>query len=143
MNVWGLHHDHTRHPNPDIFDPLRYQGRTQLAAEYANSPDFENRDHFVYGAGRRICPGIHLAERSLFVSLAKLLWAFDISPKLDERGIPVRVDASAESGYTDGFVICAKPFQAQLQVRSAARKETILAEFANEAQSVFSQFEQA
>src|ERR1700733_6302398 len=28
------------------------------------------------GAGRRLCPGIHLAERNLFIAMAKLLWAF-------------------------------------------------------------------
>lgn len=34
-----------------------------------------------FGWGRRICPGADLASNSLFVALAKLLWAFGIEPK--------------------------------------------------------------
>jgi cytochrome P450 family 619 len=50
INVWGLHHDESRYTNHDIFDPDRYLGSNLLAAEYANSPDFESRDHYGYGA---------------------------------------------------------------------------------------------
>jgi hypothetical protein len=39
------------------------------------------RDHFAFGAGRRICPGYHVAERSFFIGFSRLLWAFDIQPK--------------------------------------------------------------
>ncbi len=49
LNVWGLHHDESKFPNHDTFDPDHYKGRTLLAAEYANSADYENRDHYDYG----------------------------------------------------------------------------------------------
>lgn len=75
--------------------------------------------------------------------MAKILWAFDLSPKLDEKGLRLMVDTSAESGYTDGFLHCPKPFEANIQVRSARRAETILAEFARAENGVFRQFEQA
>jgi hypothetical protein len=29
---------------------------------------------------RRICPGIHVAERELWLATSRLLWAFDIRP---------------------------------------------------------------
>ncbi|KAJ5425755.1 cytochrome P450 [Penicillium sp. CMV-2018d] len=48
------------------FDPMRYEGYTKLAADYANAPDAATRDHYTYGIGRRICPGIHLADRNMF-----------------------------------------------------------------------------
>ena len=143
INVWGLHHDLARYAEPERFDPLRFEGRTQLAPELANSPDYRKRDHYAYGAGRRICPGIHLAERSLFLAMAKMLWAFDMSPRLDEQGSPLAVDTSPESGYSDGFLHCPKFFEANIQVRSAKRRETILAEFAKAEQGIFDQFEQA
>ena len=75
--------------------------------------------------------------------MAKILWAFDVSPKLDEKGSQLMVDTSAESGYSDGFLHCPKPFEANIQVRSARRGETIWAEFARAEQTVFSQFEEA
>lgn len=49
INVWGLHHDDAKFPNHEVFDPDHYKGRTLLAAEYANSADYENRDHYGYG----------------------------------------------------------------------------------------------
>ncbi|CRL29149.1 Cytochrome P450 [Penicillium camemberti] len=55
-----------------------------LASGYAGS---ERRDHLGYGAGRCICPGIHLAERNLIISIAKLFWAFEFleSPGSDNH----------------------------------------------------------
>ena len=83
---------------------------------------------------------MHLAERSLFLAFSKILWAFDISPKLDGRGQAVPIDMSPETGYTDGFLRCAKPFEAEIKVRSEARKATIFEEFSR-AEEVFSRYE--
>lgn len=49
VNVWGLHHDESKFENHDVFDPDRYKGNTMLAADSANSADYENRDHYGYG----------------------------------------------------------------------------------------------
>ena len=70
-----MHHDEVRFPNPDTFDPDNYKGVTALAPELATAADYERRDHYGYGSGRRLCPGIHLAERNLFLGVAKLLQA--------------------------------------------------------------------
>ncbi|KAF3480833.1 cytochrome P450 2D18 [Arthroderma uncinatum] len=140
LNVWGLHHDGVKHVDPDQFNPLRYQCRTDLAPTYASSPDYENRDHYGYGSGRRICPGIHLAERGLFLAVAKILWAFDITPKHDAHGHPIPINADPATGYTDGFLRCAKPFPVQISIRSERRWETINAEFA-QAEKVFSRYD--
>lgn len=50
VNVWGLHHDEEKFPDSHTFDPDHYKGRTLSAAEYANSADYENRDHYGFGA---------------------------------------------------------------------------------------------
>lgn len=50
VNVWGLHQDESKFANPDSFDPDHYKDRLLLAAEYANSADYENRDHYGYGS---------------------------------------------------------------------------------------------
>lgn len=143
LNVWGLHHDPIRFPNPDVFDPERFAGRTLLAPEYAASPDFEKRDHYGYGSGRRMCPGIHLAERNLFLAMAKLLWAFDFSEKGDAQGKAIHVDVDAQTGYTEGFLHCPKPFAAEVKPRSEQRRATIMKEYENVKSNIFSQYEAA
>lgn len=141
LNVWGLHHDPKRFPSPDVFDPDRYIGRTLLASEYAASADFEKRDHYGYGAGRRICGGIHLAERNLFLAMSKLLWAFSFAEKRDVQGriIPVNVDAA--TGYSTGAICCPKPFECEIKPRSEARQETILREYALAEENTFFEYE--
>ncbi|KAI0395695.1 putative cytochrome P450 [Xylariaceae sp. FL0594] len=141
LNVWGLHHDESVHPNPDRFDPDRYEGRTRPAAEYAASADPGARDHYTYGFGRRICPGIHLAERELFLGVAKLLWGFDFAPQIDATtGRAVPIDTNPETGYSEGFLVCPKPFPCVVKTRSSRRRETILAEYARAEAEVFSKY---
>ena len=141
LNVWGLHHDPDRHPNPDVFEPERYVDRTLLAPAYAASTDFENRDHYGYGSGRRICPGIHLAERNLFLAMAKLLWAFDFCAKRDGQNVAVPVDTDAKTGYSEGFLHCPKPFELDVRRRSERRRATIMEEFERARREVFSNYE--
>lgn len=37
----------------------------------------------------RICPGMHLANQSLFIDIVSLLWAFDIKNPTDLNGQPI------------------------------------------------------
>lgn len=141
LNVWGLHHDPVKFPNPDIFDPERFAGRTLLAPEYANSSDYENRDHYGYGSGRRICPGIHLAERNLFLGMAKLLWAFEFSEAKDPSGKPIPLDVDSQTAYSEGFLHCPKPFACEIRIRSDARRATIMSEYAIAKKTVFCEYE--
>ncbi|CAI7607475.1 unnamed protein product [Penicillium manginii] len=140
MNVWGLHHDSTLHDDPDSFDPLRYKDRTELAPKYASSAEYEKRDHYAYGSGRRICPGIHLAERGLFLAFAKILWAFNITQKIDSNGVPIPIDCDPVTGYTDGFLRCAKPYAVDIKPRSEERQKTILRELEYAEREEFSKY---
>ncbi|KAE8448861.1 hypothetical protein EG329_008863 [Mollisiaceae sp. DMI_Dod_QoI] len=144
INAWGMHHDETRFPNPEIFDPDHYLGVTKLAPELAAAADYDARDHYGYGSGRRLCPGIHLAERNLFLGMAKLLWGFNISPGRDEKGDVKRseeVDVDPIRAYSEGFLVCAHPFGCEFTVRSEKRRETILKEFEAAERDVFSNYE--
>ncbi|KAI3614833.1 cytochrome p450 [Moniliophthora roreri] len=40
---------------------------------YNDVPD-QSRDLYAFGFGRRYCPGSHIAEASLFITLARLVW---------------------------------------------------------------------
>jgi hypothetical protein len=141
VNVFGLHHDADKFANPSTFDPSHYTGKTALASDYANLADYEARDHYGYGVGRRLCPGIHFAERTLFVAIAKMLWAFDISPARDKKGNVVEIDTDSATGYSDGIVVGPEPFLCEIKPRSEKRRETIMKEFVQVERDVFSKFE--
>lgn len=76
-NAYAISSDHNRYPDPRQFYPERYKNDHNTIAETATSSDVNVRDHFTFGAGRRICQGMHVAERSLFLAMSRLLWAFD------------------------------------------------------------------
>jgi cytochrome P450 family 619 len=84
-----------------------------------------------------LCPGIHLAERSFFVALAKIIWAFDILPPRDTTGKVIENDMSWETGFEGGIIVNARPFACELQLRSEKRKETIFREFSEAEQNLF------
>lgn len=85
-NIYGLHHDHNRYPDPWLFDPGRWM--TSADSDEEPSPDsqkgstpFSTLDYrhanFAFGFGRRICPGSALASHSLSMAIALLLLCFD------------------------------------------------------------------
>lgn len=80
-------------------------------------------DHYGYGAGRRICPGMHMAERTQWRITARLLWAFEIHQAVDpETGNSIVIDVE---NYQEGLNHCPKPFQAIFKPRSQAYIDTI------------------
>ncbi|KFH45656.1 Fumitremorgin C synthase-like protein [Hapsidospora chrysogenum ATCC 11550] len=121
-NVWSINMDPRRHPNPRVFEPERYMNDFQSLADAAANPDGTKRDQFTFGAGRRICPGIHVAERSLFLGVARILWAFNIEPASDENGKPIIPDPDK---LTQGFVCMPEEFPAKITPRSQARAEKV------------------
>jgi cytochrome P450 len=136
INIWGLNHTSSHDSEAPLseFNPDRYANRTQLSPHYAASPDFASRDHYTYGAGRRICPGMHLAERSLSIAIAKLLWAFEFKEK---PGAPVDVDP--RTGYTAGIVRAPTDFDCDILVRK--RREGVIEKEFREAREVLGKFE--
>ena len=134
VNAWGLHFDDTRFANPETFDPEHFAGTTTLASELANGA-WEKRDHYGYGTGRRFCPGVHVAERNLFVAMAKLVWGFEI------KAGKVLPDTDPRTGYCEGFLVCANPFEAAFEVRGEERRRTILRECEEAEREVFAAYE--
>src|SRR3981189_2622474 len=65
LNWWAIHYDEERYPDPYNFIPERYFDHKLPAADYIAIGDPYKRDHFTYGAGRRACPGVHVAEKSM------------------------------------------------------------------------------
>ncbi|KAK7956190.1 uncharacterized protein PG986_005412 [Apiospora aurea] len=127
-NVWGIHRDPKRYAHPDVFDPTRYLGDDQTAAEAAANPDVSKRDHFVFGSGRRICVGMHTAERSLFLSTSRILWGLRIQKAIAPDGSEITPDPSKLS---KGFLVHPEAFPMRLTPRSAEHAQTVRGEWAH------------
>ena len=104
-------------PNPDEFRPERFIETTN-----PRLIDFE----LPFGFGRRICPGMHLARNSIFINIARLMWAFDIQPALDAEGKPIIPDST---NYTDGLNSIPVSFQCRIVPRNEKVIETIKSEY--------------
>ncbi|KAI3333014.1 cytochrome P450 [Ustulina deusta] len=122
LNVWALNMDPATWPNPHVFDPLRFIGETRSEHQIATSSDHTfPRHNYVFGAGRRLCQGIHIAERSLFLAMACLLWAFDISTP-----DPSSIDTEDLRG---GLTVVPAPFECHIRPRDPGKVDVMRQEW--------------
>uniref|UniRef100_A0A803LV90 Cytochrome P450 n=2 Tax=Chenopodium quinoa TaxID=63459 RepID=A0A803LV90_CHEQI len=70
VNLWAISRDPKIWKDPDVFMPERF---LECSINFLGQ-DFEL---IPFGAGRRICPGLHLGVASLDIMLANLLYFFD------------------------------------------------------------------
>ncbi|MED6118791.1 hypothetical protein PIB30_005927 [Stylosanthes scabra] len=91
VNVWAIGRDPNLWDNPDVFSPERFLG---------SEIDFRGRNFELtpFGAGRRICPGLPLAIRMLFLMLVLFINCFDW--KLEDRIQPQDMDMDEKFGLT-------------------------------------------
>lgn len=104
--VWTLNHQ--RFSDSRKFDPLRQTTDNTLTENNAINQDSEKRIHFTFGAGRRVCPGFHVAERNLFLAISRILWGFTISPARNSDGSPVPINRDA---VTPGLIVRPEDFE--------------------------------
>ncbi|RYR70979.1 hypothetical protein Ahy_A02g005284 [Arachis hypogaea] len=91
VNVWGMGRDSSIWTNPNEFMPQRF---------LESNIDFRGNDFELipFGAGRRICPGLPLAFRSVHIVLASLLYGYDW--KLPNELEAKDIDMSEKFGIT-------------------------------------------
>ncbi|KAK7421223.1 hypothetical protein QQX98_002353 [Neonectria punicea] len=110
-SIWGILHDPETHPNPDTFYPERF-------LEPRNEPDPANH---VYGYGRRICPGRHLADDSIFLTISRLLATFDVTKAVDNEGREIDVKVEV----TPGLITRPINFSYSIKPRSTKHLELV------------------
>jgi len=113
-NAWQMNRDPEMFgEDAEDFDPARYLDASGDIAP--GMSELKKDGHFTYGFGSRICVGRYMADNSLFINIAILLWATKIERKKDASGrfLPLDVD-----GWVDiGLVIRPVPFEAEITPR--------------------------
>ena len=109
----AITHDEELYPDSFTFDPSRHLG------DKPQTDPFK----FVFGFGRRICPGnwshvfsrysftyravkgAYLAEMSLFLNICNVLSVFNISKPLDANGVEVEPEEKWTTGITTWVIL--------------------------------------
>ncbi|ORZ03472.1 cytochrome P450 [Syncephalastrum racemosum] len=87
INLHAIHQDPEQYPEPQKFIPERHMAYVKGADTKRFSQTVEDRPHLAFSTGRRVCVGIHLAERSIYMAAAGLLSCFRF-----ESEVPLDVD---------------------------------------------------
>ncbi|KAF8810830.1 cytochrome P450 [Phlegmacium glaucopus] len=126
-NVWAIHMDPTTYPNPRAYQPERFLIDPCKKMAWGSGPETRDRDHYVFGWGRRFCPGYHIAEASFFIVLSRLIWALDLKAPIDPATGRAKVPDinDEEATYTSGFVSVPRIFPVSFKPRSHGREEQV------------------
>ena len=161
----GLHTNENDYDDPIQFIPERF-----LKNQYGTKPtgssyeEKTRRPVYSFGAGRRVCPGQHMAENTLVrvftltyfvphkltksamqrINIAKMVWGLSILPPIDPvTGIQVslsEIDTDRATAYTNGVSSGPLPFKCQIEPRSAKHVEVLKREY-EDAHVVYDQYE--
>ncbi|KAI3617022.1 cytochrome p450 [Moniliophthora roreri] len=106
-NAWAILHDEEMYPDPYRFNPDRWIKDGKI------NPDV--RDTTAgFGFGRRICPGRFLAQSVMFLTIATMLTAFEITKAIDDHGNVIEPTAE----YISSLQNRPAPFMCTIKPRS-------------------------
>ncbi|KAF9040485.1 cytochrome P450, partial [Hymenopellis radicata] len=120
-NVWAMNRDiNVYGPDAHLFKPERHlDSNGNLKPAFART---KNESHNTFGFGRRICVGRYLANNSLFLNMASILWMFNIYPPVNADGSPVPL---SEDTINEGLVVRPLPYDHIFQPRFSATSEIL------------------
>ncbi|KAG7087219.1 hypothetical protein E1B28_013200 [Marasmius oreades] len=106
-NLWKISRDPSLYRDPNVFIPERYLGL---------NPE-QDPSSFVFGFGRRICPGQELAHATIYICIAMSMAVLDFTRCKDENG----TDIVPNGEFLSGTVSHPKPFKCGIGIRSDDR----------------------
>ncbi|PIL29427.1 cytochrome P450 [Ganoderma sinense ZZ0214-1] len=121
-NTWACMHDPEAYEDPDVFRPERFIRDGRL------DPSVRDPAAFIFGYGRRICPGRYFAEDAVFISVACALHVFNIGPPRGDDGRPIKIE------HVQSNTLASYPEDCRCTItpRSAAAEALIRASAADE-----------
>ncbi|KAF5377278.1 hypothetical protein D9615_006445 [Tricholomella constricta] len=117
-NTWGIFKDPDLYPSPDEFKPERY-----LSSDSGAVPDPRS---FAFGYGRRICPGQHLADATLYLTIVSTLFLYEITNATDKKtGLPIIPVPNYKAGvicHPEEYECLIKPVYSEAETLTLLRK---------------------
>jgi len=114
-NTWAIFQDSSIYPEPDVFKPERF----------LNSDGSLRDDPLLlsaFGYGKRICPGRHFVDATLFIYVASLLSVFRIEEVQDGQ------EKRSKYKYTGSLINHPEPFSCSIIPRDKVAEELITAD---------------
>ncbi|KAI0316363.1 cytochrome P450 [Amylostereum chailletii] len=115
-NAWNMLHDPAVYENPLDFNPDRFIARPGKPAE-------QDPRICCFGFGRRVCPGLNLADATVWLESAMALATLNIS-KAVENGVEI----TPEGKYLEGTIAHPEPFKCSIKPRSPQAEALVRAE---------------
>ncbi|TDL27710.1 cytochrome P450 [Rickenella mellea] len=113
-NMRAMTRDEKEYKDPHIFRPERFLGPLDDQEKDARS--------YAYGFGRRICPGLNIANDAVYITIVSLLATFNFSNAMTQNGVhitPLTVQG------TGGLIHFPVKYKCSITPRSDRVKELI------------------
>ncbi|KAH8114929.1 cytochrome P450 [Phellopilus nigrolimitatus] len=122
-NIWNMMRDENYYPEPETFNPNRFVTKVndngsdsgdEAEGKSANIRE-DDPNTIVFGFGRRLCPGRHFADVTVWLTYACFLATFDIRPYVN----PVTgKEELPEASFAGGTSSNPNPFKCSITPRS-------------------------
>ncbi|KAH9987387.1 cytochrome P450 [Russula vinacea] len=117
-NAWAILHDPEMYPDPEEFKPERFLDED---GSVRDDPALS----LAFGIGKRICPGRHFVDATIFMVASSVLSIFNVTKAKDENGNEIAVNAEVTAD--SGIVVPPKKFECCILPRDKIAEDLILA----------------
>ncbi|EGN97639.1 hypothetical protein SERLA73DRAFT_139966 [Serpula lacrymans var. lacrymans S7.3] len=104
-NVWAMSRNEAKYPNASEFVPERFFKSDGKLNDDAIS--------YVFGFGRRVCAGQHVANAAVWIAIVSLLAVFKFTKATDNQGKEITI----EPQWTPGLAIRPRAFPCRIEPR--------------------------
>ncbi|KAG9048624.1 cytochrome P450 1B1 [Tulasnella sp. UAMH 9824] len=116
-NAWQVSRDTRFYHEPAVFNPERFLQRNDKDGSFTWDASVLSPLEYVFGFGRRVCPGRDLAFQNAWITAVFVLWAFEIKSK-DGVSVEDGYKAIPEEMFDFAFVSQTLPFDCEFVPRS-------------------------